>query len=582
MSQLITKEKNAQIIISLLKAHGIRIIVASPGTTNVALIGSIQNDPYFTIYSSVDERSAAYLACGLAEESGEPVVISCTGATASRNYAPGLTEAYYRKLPVLAITSMQQLGRVGHNVAQVIDRSVIQNDVAKYSVELPVVKDAEDLWDCEIKVNIAILELKRNGGGPVHINLPTTYSLPFENKELPKYRVINRISIDDEMPELLGRVAVFVGAHKKWSEDETQALDKFCELNNAVVFCDHTSGYKGKFRLLFSLVATQDAMEISQFKPDVMIHIGEVSGDYASIALAGKSVWRVSEDGEVRDPFRKLRYIFDMKEKDFFTIYGRNLEPVSNHTLSYFDECRQALEAVRSNLPELPISNIWVASQIAHKIPRDSILHLGILNSLRSWNFFDVPQSVSTSSNVGGFGIDGVLSTLIGSSLAKPNKLNFCVLGDLAFFYDMNVMGNRHVGRNLRILIINNGKGTEFRQYNHHAAYFGEGADQLIAAAEHYGNKSSTLVKNYAENLGFEYLSAKTKDEFSLSADIFLDDKITDRPIVFEVFTDSDEESKALELIRNIAEDRAFKIKKKAKKMLGSSGMNVLRKTLKK
>ena len=323
-------------------------------------------------------------------------------------------------------------------------------------------------------------------------------------------------------------------------------------------------------------------MEISQFKPDVMIHIGEVSGDYASIALAGKSVWRVSEDGEVRDPFRKLRYIFDMKEKDFFTIYGRNLEPVSNHTLSYFDECRQALEAVRSNLPELPISNIWVASQIAHKIPRDSILHLGILNSLRSWNFFDVPQSVSTSSNVGGFGIDGVLSTLIGSSLAKPNKLNFCVLGDLAFFYDMNVMGNRHVGRNLRILIINNGKGTEFRQYNHHAAYFGEGADQLIAAAEHYGNKSSTLVKNYAENLGFEYLSAKTKDEFSLSADIFLDDKITDRPIVFEVFTDSDEESKALELIRNIAEDRAFKIKKKAKKMLGSSGMNVLRKTLKK
>ena len=170
MSQLITKEKNAQIIIALLKAHGIRYVVASPGTTNVALIGSIQNDPYFTIYSSVDERSAAYLACGLAEESGEPVVISCTGATASRNYAPGLTEAYYRKLPVLAITSMQQLGRVGHNVAQVIDRSVIQNDVAKFSVELPVVKDAEDLWDCEIKVNKAILELTRNGGGPVHIN----------------------------------------------------------------------------------------------------------------------------------------------------------------------------------------------------------------------------------------------------------------------------------------------------------------------------------------------------------------------------------------------------------------------------
>lgn len=72
----------------------------------MTFIGSIQNDSWFEIYSSVDERSAAYLACGLAAETGEPVVISCTGATASRNYMPGLTEAYYRKLPVLAITSI--------------------------------------------------------------------------------------------------------------------------------------------------------------------------------------------------------------------------------------------------------------------------------------------------------------------------------------------------------------------------------------------------------------------------------------------------------------------------------------------
>lgn len=582
MSQLITKEKNAQIIISLLKAHGIRLVVASPGTTNVAFIGSIQNDPYFTIYSSVDERSAAYLACGLAEESGEPVVISCTGATASRNYAPGLTEAYYRKLPILAITSMQQFGRVGHNVAQVIDRSVIQNDVAKFSVELPVVKDAEDLWDCEVKVNKAILELTRNGGGPVHINLPTTYTLPFENKELPKYRVINRVTVNDKMPDLSGRVAVFIGAHKKWTEEETFALDKFCETYSAVVFCDHTSGYKGKYRLLFSLVATQDVMDISQFKPDVMIHIGEVSGDYASISLAGKSVWRVSEDGEIRDPFRKLRYVFDMREKDFFLTYSQKSIQSSTQESSYFTECFEALESAKLNLPDLPISNIWVASQIAHKIPDSSVVHLGILNSLRSWNFFEVPKSVSTSSNVGGFGIDGVLSTLIGSSLADPKKLNFCVLGDLAFFYDMNVMGNKHVGRNVRVLIINNGKGTEFRQYNHHAAYFGEGADELIAAAEHFGNKSLSLVKNYAENLGFEYLSASSKEEFALHTEKFLNAEVTERPILFEVFTDSDEESKALELIRNISEDRAYKMKKKAKKMLGSSGMNVLRKTLKK
>jgi len=89
-----TREKNAQVILYLLKAHNIRHVIASPGTTNTALVSSMQQDPHFIMHSSVDERSAAYMACGLAAELNEPVVISCTGATASRNYLPGMTEAY--------------------------------------------------------------------------------------------------------------------------------------------------------------------------------------------------------------------------------------------------------------------------------------------------------------------------------------------------------------------------------------------------------------------------------------------------------------------------------------------------------
>ena len=94
-----TDEKNTQIVLGLLKAHGIRKVVASPGTTNIRLVASMQQDEWFEMYSSVDERSAAYIACGLAAQSGEPVVLSCTGATASRNYMPGLTEALYLLLP---------------------------------------------------------------------------------------------------------------------------------------------------------------------------------------------------------------------------------------------------------------------------------------------------------------------------------------------------------------------------------------------------------------------------------------------------------------------------------------------------
>jgi 2-succinyl-5-enolpyruvyl-6-hydroxy-3-cyclohexene-1-carboxylate synthase len=572
-------EINVQVIVYLLKRHGIKNIIASPGATNVALLGTIQNDPYFNIYSAVDERSAAYMACGMAEESGKPVVLSCTGATASRNYIPGMTEAYYRKLPVLAITSCQAIPRIGHLVAQVIDRSNIQKDIAKLSVTLPIVKDDEELWDCEIGVNKAILELTRNGGGPAHINLPTTYKLPFESGQIRDYRFIERISSLEKAPVLKGRIGVFIGSRRKWSDAETTALDNFCEKNNAAVFCDHTSGYKGRYRLQFSLVGGQSLMNKQNLLPDITIHIGEVSGDYYSQTIIGKEVWRISIDGEIRDTFRKLRYIFAMEEIDFLESYSRN---ENENNLSYFNECKLVLQNLKSKLPDVPFSNIWIASKLHNKLPDNSVLHFGILNSLRSWNFFELDKSITTNTNVGGFGTDGILSAIIGASLIASDKLCFCILGDLAFFYDMNSIGNRHVGNNLRILVINNGKGTEFRNSNHQAAYFKEDADKYIAAAKHFGNQSPVLVKNYVEALGFEYLSAASKEDFMQQYEKFIDGSHDKRSIVFEVFTNSEDESLALEKMLRIEQDSNLKMKEKTKKLLGPTGLKTIKKIIRK
>lgn len=118
------------------------------------------------------------------------------------------------------------------------------------------------------------------------------------------------------------------------------------------------------------------------------------------------------------------------------------------------------------------------------------LIHFGILNSLRSWNYFELPKGVESASNVG---IDGCVSSLIGASLSNKEKLYFSIVGDLAFFYDMNSIGNRHLGNNVRILLINNGTGTEFRNFNHPA--FGESADEYHAAGGHFGNKSKTTQK---------------------------------------------------------------------------------------
>ena len=572
MNTFYTSERHVLLLIALLKAKGIHKVIASPGTTNITFVASLQQDLFFDIYSAADERSAAYMACGLAAESGEPVVLSCTGATASRNYLPGLTEAYYKKLPVLAVTSVQSMANVGHIIPQVIDRSVVAKDVARLSVCLPVIKDENDAWACELKVNQALLALKRHGGGPVHINLETSYCRDFSVKQLPEVRVIDRITFHDEFPALPdGHVAVFVGSHKVWTKDETEALDKFCASHNAVVFCDHTSGYKGKYRFLSALVKAQTYNQPILPEIETLIHIGEVSGDYYTLRISASQVWRVSEDGELRDTFRKLRYVFEMPESAFFAHYTDS--EVGDD--SYLVLCKKAYEDVYSHIPELPFSNIWMARQLAPCLPENSVLHLGILNTLRSWNFFEIPASVLSYSNVGGFGIDGDMSSLIGASLANPEKLYFGVLGDLAFFYDMNVMGNHHVGCNVRIMLVNNGRGTEFRNYNHMANMFGADADAYMAAAGHYGNQSKDLVKHYAEDLGFEYMSASSKDEFNSVYQRFVTADMTDKPMLFEVFTDSKDESDALEVVLTCMKTendvKHEKMVNTAKKILGGS-----------
>ena len=165
-----SEEKNVQIIIALLKANKIKKVIASPGTTNVCLVESMRYDGDFEMYSSVDERSAAYMACGMAAESGEPVVLTCTGATASRNYMPGLTEAYYRKLPIIAITATLHEGRLNQNYPQAIDRRIVPNDVSVMSVQLPFVKDEDDAWANNLKVNCAFMAMREHGGGPIHLN----------------------------------------------------------------------------------------------------------------------------------------------------------------------------------------------------------------------------------------------------------------------------------------------------------------------------------------------------------------------------------------------------------------------------
>lgn len=571
-----SNERNIQIVISLLKANNIKKIVASPGATNFSFVGSLQNDPFFEIYSSVDERSAAYIACGIAAESGEPVVLTCTGSTASRNYLPGLTEAYYRKLPVLAITSHQGKDRLGQLIFQNIDRSNPPHDAVKLSVELPVVKDERDEAFVMMEANKAILELHRNGGGPVHINMFTTYSRDFSVKELPPVRVMKRVQAWEEMPQMpKGNICVYVGSHVHFTPEQTTAVDAFCATHDAIVICDHTSGYYGKYRLLPTLAQFQRTDTLFETF-DLMVHIGEISAATFAGTVPVKEIWRVSEDGELRDPFKKLTTVFQMSELAFFKHYSD--AKANKHAA--IDKYRAAFAEIYNHIPELPFSNIWTASQLSARLPKGSLFHISASNSRRCWNMFHLPEGVQCTSNVGCCGIDGCTSSMIGSSLASPNRLCYLVTGDLAFFYDLNALGNRHIGNNVRILLINNAIGAEFKLGIHMCYTFLDNADKYMAAAGHYGAKSPVLVKHFSEDLGFQYLSATNKEEFLAALETFANPNITGKPMILEVFTTHENENEALNLMTSITFDAKHKVANAIRSVAGEKGIKAIKSIL--
>ena len=589
MAYYYSANRNVQLLVALLKAHGIRKVVASPGTANMELVGSLQHDGSFEMYSCVDERSAAYMACGLSAESGEPVVITCTEATASRNYYPGLTEAYHRKLPILAVTGLHGYGQIGQLSPQVIDRSVSPPDAVRLKVRLAPVRSAEDERDSILSITRAILELTRHGGGPVHLDLPWGGpKIEYSVQKLPEVPVIRRYFPGDRLPPVCAedgqKILVLAGGHKEWTEAQTEALDRFCSCYNAAVLCDHASRCCGKYRVQATLLAAQDVSYDVLRDIGLLIHIGEENTDdrlMQKLAASVRTVWRVSPDGELRDPLHRLGAVFEMEEQEFFSRYSADREACPSSLLEAFQNtCREAAKKI----PELPFSSVYIASRLSALLPAGSCVHLGCSDTIRAWNYFSLPEGVRSAVNSGCRGIDGTLSALIGASLACRDRLYFGVMGDLTFFYDMTALGSRHIGPNLRVLVVHNDGGNIFRHRGHPSQrWLGrEEADEFICAAGHFGGQSPSFVRDFAENLGFRFLTASDRESFEKCLPDFVSAEPSVRPVLFEVFTDAAADAEAFELMEKTDQSGKGQAKDALRAVLGEQGSEMLRRLLKK
>lgn len=549
--------KNVQILVSLLKKNGIKHIVLSAGTRHTPFVYSVEHDSFFKTYSIVDERSASFFAIGLIEKLREPVAICCTSGTAAANYVSAVNEAFYQQLPLLILTADRNNYYMFQQEEQMIPQEGLYSAVCKKVVTLPHVRDEKDFWYCSRICNEAMLALNTGELGPVHINFIIENDYPvvqgiikFNTERLPEVKKINKLTLEDTDSEWKNwakkmsgkKVLIIYGQYCPLTKEEIDTITRFADKYDCVISVDMLSNLhvkKGVHTFNLGKVLTQE--ELANFVPDILItmnanSMSEIKGKMGAFKTQFEH-WHVSAKGEVSDPYKILSDIIMCSPRMFFRRFTENA-PATKNTSSYYVQWKNAAEriGVKGSLNDeaIPYSAVYATQQFIKNIPQKSLLHLANSNSVRLANFFKVHDSVNVYGNRGVHGIDGSMSAFIGQASASE-ELCFLLIGDLSFFYDMNALWNQYIGKNIRIMVCNNSGGAIFHTYPNLGNV--PSLDEHIAAEHH------TSVKEWVEARGFAYMKATNKEEITkqMSSFVSADSK---KPILMEVFTDKEEDSK--------------------------------------
>lgn len=553
-----SKLLNVRILVALLKKHGVRHIVLSAGTRQVPIARSVEGDPFFTTYSVVDERSAAYFAIGLMKGFHEPVAIACTSSTATCNYLPAVAEARYLGLPLIVLTGDRDARLLGQMEDQMIPQPGMYTAFCKHVADLPPLPEkasADDMWFCSRLVNEALLAAVRGTPGPVQINVRVNASIvdiaDAGADALPDVPAIRLVAPGDEAAwreasaRLLAarRVLVLVGQTHGPDPALAAAVDAFAARYNCLVAVENVSNLPAAAaRHTFLAAQALPPKSFRERLPEIVVSFG---GNFTSawkpklrVNAGAFEHWLVDPEGVVRDGFKSLRTIFACRPAEFFRRMADLAGEDARNDGSYDALWRGTME--RTPLPAIPWSNAYAITRTVRALPENALLHTGILHSTRLMECQPAPAGVRVHSNIGTHGIDGTLSTFLGESAARPDVPAYLVLGDLSFFYDMGAIRIRHIGPNVHILLVNNGGGAEF--------HFTMGEERIPNIADSISAGHHATARAWVESQGFGYFTARDAESFDAVLPDFLRTG-HGRPVLLEVFTEKQADGVA---VRNL------------------------------
>ena len=532
-------------LVDILAKKGVNNAIISPGSRNAPLTIALVRHPEINTKSISDERSAAFIALGMAQNLKAPVVICCTSGSAAYNYAPAVAEAFFQEIPLIILTADRPKEWIHQNDGQTIYQTDIFGKHVKQSFEIGASYEHQDAhWYIERTINEAVNVAKSDPQGPVHINIPLREPFyPSENEEIT-FSANPRLIEVEEIERTLSqsswhsifnkfqdydRVLIAGGQNEK-NDKLSEILQKLQDEFHVVCIGDTISN------LGFETISKHDIFlnqKDESLSPELLITFGKsfISKGLKTYLRSNKAIehWHLQLGEHLIDTFQSLTKIILMKPLDFFSKIYEDLdfekfrtgeeEREESYKNDWIVEEQKAIIYSERFFDKVihteNFNEFFVIKKLMDSLPENCQFHLANSMSVRYANYIGVNfrKNIEVFANRGTSGIDGCVSTAVGQALAT-DKLVFLLVGDVAFFYDRNGLWNRYLPDNLRIILLNNHGGGIFRII--------DGPNKQVELADYFETVQSMNAKNTAEDAGLEYLFTNTNEGFESCLTSFL------------------------------------------------------------
>jgi 2-succinyl-5-enolpyruvyl-6-hydroxy-3-cyclohexene-1-carboxylate synthase len=522
----------------ILYKKGIADIIISPGSRNAPLINSFMRVFGERCHSIVDERSAGYVALGLAVSSKRPVTLLCTSGTAALNYAPAVAEAFHQGIPLIIITADRPPEWIDQQDNQTIRQAGIYaaNVKAIFSMPVEVRLDAE-CWHARRMANEACNVAMSGRPGPVHINVPLREPL-YEEIPFPEEAGCIRISASNTFNEpgdhlkkawKEARNILLIAGQQPCNKDLSHWLELLSRDQRICIIGEPVSnirvkGMIGNPDLLLAMDEDQHNLD-----PDLLIYFG---GQVVSSRLkqflrscGTKSSWYIDAGGRHVDTFQHLTDVIQADPIHFFEwLSSAEGGQASDYRQQWQEHADQMNTVIGAMTGAIEYSDLGIIQRISAALPAEATLFTGNSTVVRMIGFFP-PSCREIYSNRGTSGIDGCISTAVGIAMANTGMV-FTLVGDQSFIYDSNALWNRSLPENLKIIVVNNQGGGIFGLL--------EGPSSTPAYIPYLLAHHPASISELSAAFGVQYHACRNYHDFDDAFENFVREK---GPSVFEIMT---------------------------------------------